>query len=130
MNNPSLPEADKRIWTEWFEIPANDFERAKKFYETIFEIEIETTNFGGFKMGIFPHKEVGCSICFGEGYEAGPQGSLVYLNANPDLEIVLKRVEKAGGRIIQSKKQISPEYGFMALFLDSEGNKLGLHSIK
>lgn len=130
MNNPNLPEGNKRVWTEWFEIPANDFERAKKFYEAIFEMEIEALDFGGLQMGIFPHQEVGCAICSGEWYKAGPQGPVVYLNANPDLEIVLKRVEKAGGKIIQNKKEISPEYGFMALFLDSEGNRLGLHSTK
>ena len=129
MENKNLIDSDKRTWTHWFEIPTNDFERARQFYEAIFEMNIQVTDFGGFKMGIFPHNEVGCAICYGEGWTPGSQGTLVYLDANPDLEVVLNRVVKAGGRVIQGKKQISPEYGFMALFNDSEGNKMALHSM-
>ena len=116
-------------WTNWFEIPATDLARAKKFYDTIFEMETELVDFGDLKMGIFPHKNVGAALCQHEAYKPSEtHGVLVHLNANPDLQRVLDRVEAAGGRIIRPKTQISEEYGFMALIVDSEGNRLGLHS--
>ncbi len=117
-----------RLWTTWFEIPVDDFERAKKFYETIFDTDIEAIDFGALKMGIFPHKTVGCAICKGEYYKTGDGGAVVYMNANPDLKTVENRIEAAGGKLIMPKKQISPEHGYMALFLDSEGNRMALHS--
>lgn len=121
-------ETKAQPWTTWFEIPVDDFDRAKKFYETIFQTEIHAIDFGGFQMGIFPHKQVGCAICKGEWYKTGDSGPIVYMNANPDLQLVQNRIEAAGGKIIMAKKQISPEHGFMALFYDTEGNRLALHS--
>lgn len=121
---------NKKNWTTWFEIPATDFQRAVSFYETIFNTEIQVNDFGDFKMGVFPHKEVGCAICFGEGYLPDKNGPVVYLNANPDLEDVLDFIELAGGEILRRKKLISPDHGYMALFLDSEGNRLALHSMQ
>ena len=118
----------KKNWTNWFEIPVSDFERAKKFYEAIFEIEIYAMDLGALKMGIFPGSEVRCAICQAEWYEPSNKGTIVYLDANPDLSLVLNRIEKAGGKIIQSKKEVSPDFGFMALFEDCEGNRLALHS--
>ena len=120
---------EKKSWTHWFEIPAADFERAVKFYETIFNTTIEKAEFGGFKMGIFPHNDVGCALCFGPHYKPSADGTVVYMDASPDLSEALNRIEAAGGKIIQPKKQISPEHGFMALFLDSEGNRIALHSM-
>ena len=128
MEKKNINETEAQVWTTWFEIPVNDYDRAKNFYESIFQTNIQAIDFGPFKMGLFPHKKVGCAICFGEGYKTGDGGTVVYMNANPDLQLVLDRIEAAGGKIIQSKKQISPEYGFMALFIDSEGNRLALHS--
>jgi predicted enzyme related to lactoylglutathione lyase len=79
-------------------------------------------------MGIFPHKDVGCALCFGQGYKPNQDGVLVYMNAEPNLEVVLDRVESAGGKVISEKKLISSEYGFTAVFVDSEGNRAALHS--
>jgi predicted enzyme related to lactoylglutathione lyase len=56
-------------------------------------------------------------------------GPLIYLNGNPDLQNILDKVEKAGGKIMVPKTEISPEYGFMAVFIDTEGNRIGLHSV-
>lgn len=118
-----------KSWTTWFEIPATDLERARKFYETIFQMEIEILDLGGFQMGIFPHAGVGAALCRHESYQpSATHGPLIYLEANPDLNEVLGRVVAAGGRILRPKSEISPEFGFMALFLDSEGNRLALHS--
>jgi predicted enzyme related to lactoylglutathione lyase len=120
---------DKKNWTGWFEIPVSNFDRAKNFYETIFDIKIHDIDLGALKMGIFPHGEtIGCSICQGEWYQPANKGVIIYLNANPDLSVVQNRIEAAGGKIIQPKKQISPDYGYMALFEDSEGNRLALSS--
>ena len=121
-------DVKSKVWTTWFEIPVDDFDRAKKFYETIFDTSIDAIDFGPFKMGIFPHKKVGCALCLGEGYKTGDSGPVVYMDANPDLKNVQDRIENAGGKLLMEKKQISPEHGFMALFLDSEGNRLALHS--
>ena len=118
-----------KSWTTWFEIPATDLARAKKFYDTIFEMEIELLDLGGLKMGIFPHEDVGAALCQHDAYQPSEtHGILVQLNANPDLQTVLDRVEAAGGRIIRPKTQISEEYGYTALIIDTEGNRLGLHS--
>ncbi|MCB9232474.1 MAG: VOC family protein [Bacteroidia bacterium] len=125
----STPDPQKRKWTSWVEIPVADYARGKQFYETVFEMNIHDIDFGGFQMGIFPHTEVGAAICCGAWYKPGPTGPIVALNANPDLQPYLDRVQAAGGKILQAKKAISPEHGFMALFLDSEGNVLSLHSM-
>ncbi len=115
-------------WTNWIEIPVDDFERAKSFYESIFDIKIHVLDLGALKMGIFPGQAVGCAICKGPHYSPGATGPVVYLDANPDLEVVQQRITRAGGKILMAKKQISPEHGFMALFQDTEGNRLALHS--
>lgn len=127
MSNPTEETVD-RSWVFWFEIPTADFKRAKKFYETIFEMEIHATEFANMKMGIFPHRDSGGAIVESEFHRPGPDGPLIYLEAQPDLAIVLARIEGAGGKILQGKKMISPEHGFNALVLDSEGNRLALHS--
>jgi uncharacterized protein len=123
------PKLDRK-WSSWFEIPVTDMERARQFYESIFETKIDVMDLGGLQMGIFPHKEVGCALCRHEAYQPSDKGVLVYLDASPDLTVVLNRLEKAGGRILRSKTQISPQHGYMALFIDTEGNRLALHSDK
>lgn len=125
MNNSEIPT---RSWTSWFEIAVTDMQRAKKFYDTVFQIDIQVVEFGGFTMGIFPHNNTGCALCIGEWYKPSTDGTLVYMNANPDLQESQDRIEKAGGKIIMPKKQISPEHGYMCIFIDSEGNRMALHS--
>jgi len=116
-------------WTKWFEIPVLDFDRAQTFYENIFQIEFtEVHDLGALKMGVFPHDNVGAAICQAEWYQPSLDGTLVYLNAEPDLTNVLERVEPFGGKVLLPKKQISPDHGFMAVFVDTEGNRLALHS--
>jgi predicted enzyme related to lactoylglutathione lyase len=116
----------------WFEIPAEDIGRAKKFYEQIFDIEMIDMDFGEeLKMTMFPVEEggVGGALCqHKDFYRPGYEGPLVYFSANPDLQPVLDRVETNGGKILQPKQQITEEYGCMAIFEDSEGNRVALHS--
>ena len=119
----------KNDWLSWFEIPAIDIARARKFYETIFEVELEFMDLGVLKMAVFPHGNIGGAVVqHPEFYLPSDKGILAYLNADPDLDVVLARVKAAGGEVLISKRQISPEHGYMAVFLDTEGNRLALHS--
>lgn len=118
----------------WFEIPAVDLNRAQKFYEAIFEIQMIPMDSPGYEMRMFPlenmMKDIGGALVKCEGFHvpSADRGTLVYLNANPDVQLVLDRIEMAGGKIIAPKTEISPEYGFMGVFLDTEGNRVALHS--
>ena len=115
----------------WFEIPVNDMDRAKRFYETVFEIEVAIHDFGGMLMGWFPFDEskpgATGTLIKQESYIPSQEGTLVYFNS-ADVQLELDRVVSAGGKIYQPKTQISPEHGFMGAFIDSEGNRIALHS--
>lgn len=113
-----------------FEIPATSLERAVKFYSTIFSVSIETMSFPEMKMGLFPYEgqsTVGI-IIESEGYLPSSSGVTLYFNAGEDLQVVLSKVVENGGKILTSKTPHADESGFFALFLDTEGNRLGLHS--
>lgn len=114
-----------------FEIPATDLSRAVSFYETILDIKIEKMEFPGMEMGLLPfeNQQVTGVIMKGEGYEPSATGVTNYLNAGEDLQLVLDKVEPNGGKILVPKTPHADNSGFFALFLDSEGNKLGLHSV-
>lgn len=117
----------------WFEIPVKNFNRAKTFYETIFGTTMQPFEAMGMKSAFFPadleNGSIGGCIIEGQRYEPANKGSLVYLNGGDDLSVALSKVEQAGGKIIMPKTAIGPN-GFMAHFEDSEGNKVGLHSMK
>ena len=118
----------------WFEIPATDLDRAQKFYEAIFGIEMIPLEMPQLKMRMFPLEGVmgvGGAINKAEGFykPSATDGPLIYLNANPDVQIVLDKIEAAGGKVLVQKTLISPEYGHMAVFIDSEGNRIALHSV-
>jgi uncharacterized protein len=118
----------------WFEIPATDLNRAQKFYETILDVSLTPLDLGNFKMRMFPLEDrsgVGGAVVYSEGYytPSATHGPLIYLNANPDVQHVLDKVEKAGGKITVPKTEVSPEYGFMAVITDTEGNRIALHSV-
>lgn len=114
----------------WFEIPVTDFNRAKKFYTAILNIEISVLELENFTMGMFPNdgKNVSGAIIKNDSYEPRDQGVLVYLNGGDDLNDMLSKVEGEGGKVIMEKRQISEDFGYMALFNDSEGNRIALHS--
>jgi len=117
----------------WFEIPVTDFTRAKKFYETLYGAEIMEMPHPTFKYGMLPadmqNGGVGGGLVQGEGYEPSTKGALVYLNGGEDLNTPLSKVENAGGKITMPKTSIGGN-GFMATFIDTEGNKIALHSMK
>ena len=113
-----------------FEIPASDISRAIAFYQAILSIEIEKMEFPGLQMGLLPYENqavVGV-IMQGEDYEPSAGGVTVYLNAGDNLQEVLDKVEPNGGKVLVPKTPHADESGFFALFLDSEGNRLGLNS--
>jgi uncharacterized protein len=118
----------------WFEIPTTDLVRAQQFYEQIFGINLIPMDMPQIKMRMFPLEDmmgVGGSLVESGGFHvpSATEGPLIYLNANPDVQIVLDRIEAAGGKILVQKTAISPEYGYMAVFLDTEGNRIALHSV-
>lgn len=114
----------------WFEIPAADFNRSVKFYKQVLGADIEETEMFGMKMGFMPTDgaNVSGAVVQGEGYTPSADGAVIYLNGGDDLQPMLGRVESAGGKVIVPKTQISPEIGYFAMFIDTEGNKMALHS--
>jgi len=125
----------------WFEIPVHDLERARRFYEAVLGVTLQTLKLGqGPALALFPvdpARGVGGALACGRGYVparevAGErvvhEGVKVYLNAGDDLGPALERVATAGGRVAVPKTQISPDFGFMGAFVDTEGNWVGLHS--
>jgi len=118
----------------WFEIPVANMERAIKFYETILSVKLDRKQMGPLDMAWFPWVENGSGtggslVCYPEAYKPSMDGILVYFTAKSgDLAKELGKVEKAGGKVLQDKTQISEDHGFMALLLDTEGNRIALHS--
>ena len=119
----------------WFEIPATDLERAQQFYESIFGVSLIPMDMPNIKMRMFPIDDpmagIGGALADSGGFHkpSATDGPLVYLNGNPDVQLILDKVTQAGGTIVVPKTEITPEYGYMAVILDTEGNRIGLHSI-
>ena len=113
-----------------FEIPATEISRAVDFYQGILDIKIEKMDMGEMQMGIFPYEGqmVAGVILKAEGYKPSADGVTIYLNGGGNLQVILDKVEKNGGKILVPKTLHADESGYFALFLDSEGNKMGLHS--
>lgn len=120
----------------WFEIPVSNMERAVKFYETVLGLKLERHQMGPLDMAWFPWLEdapgsPGSLVYHPENYKAGTDGVLIYMTAHSgNLSEELKRVEPAGGKILNAKTYISEDYGYYALVLDTEGNRIALHSRK
>ena len=112
------------------EIPTIEFPRAVKFYQTILNTSIEEINMDGALMGLFPSdgETVSVALIKSNQYKTSMDGAVVYFNAGDDLQIVLDKIKANGGKIIIPKTDIGSGIGFYAIFNDTEGNKLGLHS--
>jgi predicted enzyme related to lactoylglutathione lyase len=119
----------------WFEIGTTDLDRATKFYETIFNVKLSPLDMPNIKMRMFPLDDmmtgVGGALVDSGGFHKPSltDGPLIYLNGNPDVQNVLDKVEAAGGKIMVPKTEISPEYGYMAVIMDTESNRIALHSV-
>ena len=118
----------------WFEIPVADFDRAKKFYESIFDFQMPENQMGPARMGFLAYDfknggRGGAIVHHPDFYTPSANGSLIYLNCDPDLQVVLERVVPAGGTVLSLKTEVAPGLGNWALILDSEGNRIALHSM-
>ena len=122
----------------WFEIATTDMDRAMKFYETVFNLKLSRQTMGNLDMAWFPWPEDaaapgagGSLICMPEHYKPSADGTIVYFSSQTgDLSDELNRVEAAGGKVLKEKSLITPEIGYMGMFLDTEGNRIALHSKK
>ncbi|MGB4929849.1 MAG: VOC family protein [Chitinophagales bacterium] len=118
----------------WFEISVTDISRAKKFYESIFGIQMHQEEMMGMQMAYFPYEDmngkVAGALVQSENHIPSMDGAKIYLNGNPDLDNALSKVEAAGGQIIMPKTFIAENVGYMEFFIDSEGNNVALHSNK
>lgn len=125
---------NNHVTVSWFEIPVNDMESAIAFYEKVFDCKLERHQLGPIDMAWFPWNHemggAGGSLVKSEGnYQTSENGVLVYFSSK-DVNQELERIPKAGGQVLQGKTLITKEIGYMALFIDSEGNRIALHSLK
>ena len=121
----------KKNAVNWFELYVTDFDRAKRFYETVLQTPLQEFATEGCRMGMFPFDNtngVGGAVTKMDGVAPGPGGTLVYLNAEGDLDGVLKRIPAAGGSVVKPRTSIG-QHGFIAILKDTEGNSVGLHSM-
>lgn len=116
----------------WFEIYVDDMARAKAFYETVFQTALEKLHSDAIDMWAFPMQTdlwgAAGSLVKMDGFSAGRNSTLVYFSCD-DCAVEQSRAEKAGGRLQRGKFSIG-QYGFIALVFDTEGNMIGLHSMK
>jgi len=110
----------------WVEIPVLEMERAIRFYNAVLELDLQITDYGEEKMACFPNGEGALSLA--PGFKPSKQGTLVSFNTGDVIQATIDRVIKAGGELLMPKTKIEAEgLGYFALFIDSEGNKLGLY---
>jgi predicted enzyme related to lactoylglutathione lyase len=131
MGSTSSKHSKKKLkhYVNWFEIPTLNLQRAVAFYNQIYGIKMETVELNGYSMAFFPTDGgIGGALVMGQGCIPSETGTLVYLNGGNDLMTILQKIEEAGGRIILNKTMINDESGYFALFIDTEGNRLALHS--
>jgi len=117
----------------WFEIPANDLDRATRFYEAALDAPLQREVFGGVPMSLFGHADAdtgGCIVHNPPESKPHANGVLVYLNAKPSVTAALDRIEKAGGKKLGPAVELPNNNGYIGHFLDSEGNRVGLHAPK
>jgi predicted enzyme related to lactoylglutathione lyase len=114
----------------WFEIPAADLERARRFYEAILEAPLKALCFEGEDIAVFPCQEGGVAGCLLETAHPSPHGTQVYLNVNGRLDRTLELVAANGGRVEEPKRELPNGIGWVARIADSEGNRVGLHAMQ
>jgi len=116
----------------WFEIPVTNYKRAKQFYENVLGETITDMQMDGVEYGMLPYDNqnngIGGGLIQSEQSKPSQDGVTVYLNGGDDLSAPLSRVEDAGGKVIMPKTAIGKN-GFIAQFIDCEGNKIALHSM-
>jgi len=113
----------------WFEIPTQDLDRAVRFYETVLGVHLKREVFGGVPHAIFPAGDSDASGALIQDGHRKPsaEGTLIYLDAAGKLDDCVERLRGAGGTLMLPKTDIG-DPGFIAVFRDSEGNSVALHS--
>jgi uncharacterized protein len=113
----------------WVDIPVVELDRAIQFYSAVLGAKVKKEEFSGMALGLLPHEgeDVGGCLTKDESYKPSTDGPLIYLNVQGRLDEAQGAVESNGGKVLQPKHQIGP-YGFRAVVLDSEGNRIALHS--
>ncbi|OWY22083.1 VOC family protein [Sphingobacteriales bacterium UPWRP_1] len=116
----------------WFEIPTSNLTRAAAFYSQVLNANIEPADFGGMKMAFFPNPPNVVSGALVEHPDAKPtpDGTMVYFYRHDDLDATLERIAAAGGTVVMPRTKISDDYGYMAIFIDTEGNRVALHTMQ
>lgn len=110
----------------WVEIPTKEFERAVNFYSKVLNVELQVVDCGEEKMACFPNGEG--AISYAPDFKPSKNGTLISFNMQNDLDGSIERIEKNNGLIVKPKTKIEAEgRGYFALFIDSEGNKVGLY---
>jgi predicted enzyme related to lactoylglutathione lyase len=110
----------------WVEIPTTNFERAVKFYNSVFKFELKVADCGDEKMAFFPNEDG--AVISAPGYKPSPDGVMVSFNVADDIDSTLERIKSEGGGVITPKTKIQAEgRAYFAVFTDSEGNKVGLY---
>lgn len=115
----------------WFEIPASDFARGVAFYEQIFDLRLNKNDMGDMQMAMFPYEgngQVSGAVVNHPEFQPGPNGAVIYMNTGTSLEPVLSRIPEAGGKIVMPATVLPDDIGSIAIFIDSEGNRIGLHA--
>jgi predicted enzyme related to lactoylglutathione lyase len=115
----------------WLEIPVSDMGRAKKFYSSILQAELMEMDLGNNKYSLFPTEDRYNSgaLAQGEYYKPSADGITIYLDGGEDLNQILTRVGNAGGQVILEKTFLSKEAGYIGLFIDTEGNRIGVQNM-
>ena len=116
----------------WFEIPVTDIDRAQHFYETLLGRSMRREQMGPQTLAIFPYEDgkgIGGALLQSATAPApAVEGSLVYLDASPSLDTVMSRASELGAKVLLPALQLPRDIGFIAQIVDSEGNRVGLHS--
>lgn len=115
----------------WVEIPVSNMERAKTFYERIFQVEMQSMPVGDSEYAFFPVQEQhnGGALVKGPHHKPSADGVTIYLDGKPDLATILSRVPGAGGQVMMEKTYAGEHAGYLGMFMDSEGNRIGLQHL-
>lgn len=113
----------------WFDIPVKDINRAMKFYAFLFNENLTKDLYNNQVFAILPHQDDEVSGCLVESpnHVVAIDGVLIYLNLNGRIDEVLQYIEDHGGKVLADKEKIGP-WGYRAIILDTEGNRIALHS--
>ncbi len=113
----------------WTDIPVTDLDRAISFYSSVLGAPVAKQSIPGCEFGLLPHSEQNASGCLVVSEDSRPSltGPLIYLSTEGRLDDAVEAARSGGGQVLQEKHQIGP-HGFRAIIVDSEGNRIALHS--